>query len=48
VLATGLLHLAGVGIGAFSGRPLGLAATRGLGALVAIAGVWFLWQAAGA
>ena len=45
VLATGMLHLAGVGIGAASARPSGLAVTRGLGAFVAMAGVWFLYAA---
>ncbi|HET6972108.1 MAG TPA: HupE/UreJ family protein [Phenylobacterium sp.] len=48
VLATGLLHLAGVGIGAFSRWPAGLTATRALGGGVAVAGVWFLYRAAGA
>ncbi len=45
VLATGLLHLTGVAIGALSARPGGLIATRALGAVVALAGAGFLIQA---
>jgi urease accessory protein len=47
VLATGLLHLAGVGIGAFGASPAGARVTRTLGALIAAAGVGFLAQALG-
>jgi urease accessory protein len=42
VLATGLLHVAGIGIGLLNDRPGGAILTRGLGALVAAAGVYFL------
>ena len=42
VLATGLLHVAGIGIGLLNERPGGAIVTRGLGALVAAAGVYFL------
>lgn len=42
VLATGLLHLAGIGIGTVRDRPHGEAALRILGGLIAAAGVWFL------
>ena len=42
VLATGLLHVAGIGIGLLNNRPGGVVVTRSLGALVAAAGVYFL------
>ncbi len=42
VLATGSLHVAGIGLGAFNGRPGGAIFTRGLGAMIAAAGVYFL------
>jgi urease accessory protein len=42
VLATGLLHVAGIGIGFLNEKPWGLAVTRSLGAFVAIAGLYFL------
>ena len=45
VLATGLLHVCGIGIGVIADRPGGAAIVRGLGALVMLAGVWFLWVA---
>lgn len=45
VLVTGLLHVSGIGLGLINERPLGVAATRGLGAGIAVAGVWFLYQA---
>lgn len=45
VLATGLLHVAGIGIGALNARPAGVVATRSLGALIAMAGAWFLYLA---
>jgi urease accessory protein len=45
VLATGLLHLSGVAVGAFSDRPAGWAATRALGGVVAVGGIWFLARA---
>ena len=46
VLATGLLHLAGIAIGLLHAHPRGLVLTRGAGGLIAAAGVWFLVQAA--
>ena len=45
VLATGLLHVAGITIGLLKARPWGETATRGLGGLIALAGVWFLYAA---
>lgn len=45
VLATGLLHVAGITIGLLKARPWGEKATRGLGGLIALAGVWFLYAA---
>ena len=45
VLATGLLHVAGIGLGLLNERPGGAVVTRGLGAAIAAAGVWFLWKA---
>lgn len=45
VFATGMLHVIGIGIGVIADRPGGATIVRGLGALVMIAGVWFLWAA---
>ena len=45
VLATGLLHVLGVGIGFLNHRPVGVRVTRGLGVLIAGAGTWFLCKA---
>ena len=45
VLCTGLLHVAGIGIGLLNDRPGGVVVTRSAGALIAIAGVWFMAQA---
>jgi urease accessory protein len=42
VLSTGLLHVAGIGIGLLNDRPGGIRITRCLGALVGAAGVYFL------
>jgi urease accessory protein len=42
VLCTGLLHVAGIGIGLINERPGGARITRTLGAGVALAGVYFL------
>jgi urease accessory protein len=42
VIATGLLHLAGIGFGSFSRWPAGAAAVRTAGALIAGAGAFFL------
>jgi urease accessory protein len=42
VLSTGLLHVAGIGIGLLNDRPGGIVVTRTLGGLVALAGVYYL------
>jgi urease accessory protein len=45
VLATGLLHVLGIGIGTLNARPGGLVMTRSAGGIIAIMGVWFLYKA---
>jgi urease accessory protein len=45
VLATGLLHVLGIGLGFLKDRPGGGIAIRGLGALISATGVWFLYEA---
>jgi urease accessory protein len=45
VLATGLLHVCGIGIGLINNRPGGVIATRLLGGIVAASGVAFLFLA---
>lgn len=45
VLATGLLHVLGIGIGAFASRPVGRLAVRSAGGLIVAAGVWFFSRA---
>lgn len=45
VLATGLLHVLGIGIGMLNGWPAGLIVTRCVGGAIAILGVWFLFEA---
>lgn len=45
MLATGMLHVAGIGIGMLADRPGGAITVRGAGALIAACGVWFLVQA---
>jgi len=45
VLATGLLHVAGIGIGTLNDRPGGMIVTRGVGGLIAATGVYFLYVA---
>jgi urease accessory protein len=45
VLATGLLHVAGIGIGTLNDRPGGVIVTRSLGVVVAVCGAWFLYVA---
>jgi urease accessory protein len=42
VLATGLIHLLGIGVGLGLGKPLGGRLARGLGALIGIGGLYFL------
>jgi len=45
VIATGLLHATGIGIGLIHRWPAGRAALRCAGAVVALAGLVFFWQA---
>jgi urease accessory protein len=45
VLATGLLHVAGIGLGLLNTRPGGAVVTRSVGGLIAMAGVYFLLRA---
>lgn len=47
VTATGLLHVAGIGIGGLNGRRWGTVVTRVLGALIAAAGAVFMVRAVG-
>ena len=42
MLATGSLHLAGIGLGTINARRGGILITRGMGAAVAVAGLYFL------
>jgi urease accessory protein len=46
VLATGLLHVAGIALGLLHARPSGLLATRCIGGLIGVAGLYFLAGAA--
>jgi urease accessory protein len=46
-LATGALHVAGIGIGCLHGRPGGALALRSLGGIIGAVGLWFLCQALG-
>jgi urease accessory protein len=48
VMATGLLHLAGIAIGVLARWPGGVAAIRASGLLVAVAGCYFVYGYAGA
>jgi len=48
VIATGLLHVAGIGIGVLARWPRGLAAIRASGLMVALAGCYFVYGYAGA
>jgi urease accessory protein len=45
VIATGLLHATGIGVGLAHRWPAGRTALRAAGAAVALAGVTFLWRA---
>ena len=45
VVATGCLHAAGIGIGLIHRWPAGKVTLRAAGVAVALAGVYFLWQA---
>ena len=42
--ATGSLHVAGIAIGSLARLPYGETILRGLGGLVFVAGLWFLWS----
>jgi urease accessory protein len=44
VSATGFLHGLGIALGLLHGWPVGQLALRGVGALIAIMGVFFLWK----
>lgn len=46
VVATSLLHLAGIGLGALTSLPLGAVVIRGLGGLIALVGAAFLFGVA--
>jgi urease accessory protein len=45
VVATGLLHAVGIGIGLVHRWSAGRLALRGAGAVVSLAGCFFLWRA---
>jgi urease accessory protein len=47
VVATGLLHVLGIGIGLVNGMPRGILILRSVGAAIGCAGVWFLGKALG-
>jgi len=47
VMATGLLHVSGIGIGLVNRLPSGVAVTRSVGGVVAMAGGWYLYRALG-
>ena len=47
VLATGLLHVAGIGLGAMNARPWGVVLNRSLGAAIATTGLYFFRKAVG-
>jgi len=45
VLATGILHVAGICLGFLNARPGGVVATRSVGGIITMLGVWFLYRA---
>jgi urease accessory protein len=47
VLATGLLHVSGIGIGLLNALPKGVVAIRSFGGVIAALGIWFLYRALG-
>jgi urease accessory protein len=47
VVATGLLHVSGIGLGFVNELRHGVAATRSVGGAIAVMGVWFLYRAIG-
>lgn len=42
VVATGLIHVLGIGVGLLLSKPFGGVVARGLGGAIALGGVWFL------
>lgn len=47
VLATGLLHASGIGVGFLNDRPGGALVIRGVGGIIGVTGAWFLYEALG-
>jgi urease accessory protein len=47
VLATGLLHVSGICLGLLNDLHRGIVATRSMGCIIAVLGVWFLYRAIG-
>jgi urease accessory protein len=47
VLATGLLHASGIGVGLLNSLPKGVVAIRSFGGVIAALGIWFLYRALG-
>ena len=47
VMATGLLHVAGIGVGTMNTKPWGIVLNRSLGGLIALTGFYFLYKALG-
>src|SRR5277367_2807414 len=47
VLATGLLHVLGICLGLLNDLRRGMVATRSMGGIIAVFGVWFLYRAIG-
>jgi urease accessory protein len=47
VLATGLLHVSGICLGLLNDLRGGIVATRSMGGIIAVLGVWFLYRAIG-
>jgi urease accessory protein len=45
VLATGFLHICGICLGLLTRRPGGVVMARGIGAIIAMLGAWFLQRA---
>ena len=45
VLVTGMLHVAGIGLGTLNNLPRGIVVTRSLGSLIAVIGACFLYRA---
>ncbi len=44
VLATGLLHITGIGLGFFSDRPAGALMVRSVGGVIGGLGLWFVYE----